>query len=97
MNSDDMEEIMLRIYLGIITAPVDDITNPETEFEMENGQIRLKVTDGATGYTQTHKTRAKKIHKEMEDLERRARKSCLEEELENSETPAGKALIDKIT
>jgi len=97
MNSDRMEDIMLHAYLGIAASLPDDITNAQIEFEMKDGQTKLKVTDGATGYTQEHQTRTKKLDGKLDKLERAAREERMAEELESSDSPAGKALVDKVT
>ena len=97
MNSDRMEDIMLHAYLGLAAALPDDITNAQIEFEMKDGQTKLTVTDGATGYTQQHRTSTKRLDQKLDKLEQAARENKMTEELESSDTPAGKALIEEVT
>jgi len=103
MNSDDMEDIMLHAYLGLAASIPNNISNPQITLSMQDGQTKLKIEDGATGYTQEHQTRTKKLNKKLEKLEqaqkekrRQQREKQLKQEMKNSDTLAGEALAEKV-
>jgi len=95
MNAEQLEDVALHAYLGIAAALPPEMQGFKASLEIKESTTKLSVNDGL-GHTQSLEIRTKKLDAKLDKLEKAMKNKRLAEEIENSDTPAGKALVEKV-